>query len=110
KDIYTAEMATASLPVTSVKNWGTYVNILSATPSIQRAPWGVSTKIMVKPDLKTQFKVSFDFNTNLSDEFLGAVYSKVPIAENLLFTPYDLTPPEERESEPEESKGKKKKY
>lgn len=110
-DIEKAEIAILSLPVMSVKNWATYVNILSSTPTIQRASWGVLTRISVKPDPKSQFKVYFDHTANLNRDFLSAVYAKVPVALNILQTPYDLTPPEEKEEEPEQpAAGKKKKF
>jgi hypothetical protein len=93
EDYKTAEIAVLSLPVMSVKNWGTYVNILSAQH--QRPCWGVRTKVSVRPDPKSQFRVHFEFEALLEDDFIAAVHAKRDICRNTLMVPYDLTPKEE---------------
>jgi len=95
EDYATAEIAVLSLPVMSVKNWGTYVNVLNA--QYQRPCWGVLTKIMVRPDAKSQFRVHFEHVAPLEDDFIGAVHARKAICRNTLMVPYDLTPKEETE-------------
>lgn len=94
-DVAKAEMAVMSLPYFSVKNWKTYTNVLSATPTIQRPPYAVATRIKVVPDMKAQFKVTFEFIGNLPEELLSVVSSKIEPAMNILMTPYNLTEPEQ---------------
>jgi len=57
EDIAKSSMATLSIPVTSIKNWGAYVHTLSATA--KRPPWSVVTKVKLLPDEKNQFSVNF---------------------------------------------------
>ena len=52
-----AELAIVDVPVTSVKNYSQYINVLSA--SIGLPAWAVVTEMSTKPDAKTQFKVEF---------------------------------------------------
>ncbi len=96
----TAEIAVLSLPVMSVKNWGTYVNQLNAMH--QRPSWGVMTKIMVRPDPKSQFRVHFEFVSLLEDEVIGAVHGKRDMCRNTLLVPYDM-----EAKEPEDDDAKK---
>ena len=111
EDFKKSEMAIISLPYMSVQNWSNHVNLLASTPTIQRPPYGVVTKISVKPDPKSQFRVHFEFVTNLSDDFLHAVSEKIGVARNILLTPYDLTPGAYDKPAPEpEVAGKKKKF
>lgn len=101
-----SEVALLQLPVTSVKNWGNYVNRLSAM--LNRPPWAVITEVMVERDLKTQFKVLFQEQTPIADtEILGAVSARVQPIQDLLLAPYDYTQETKKE---EEVSGKKKKY
>ena len=94
-DYASAELALLSIPVTSVKNWGTYVNLLASMH--QRAPWGMITRIYVKRHPKFQFQVFFEPMTQLSDEALGHIAPKIDLALQTLLTPKDLTPPEKKE-------------
>ncbi len=93
EDYEKAEIAILSLPVMSVKNWGTYVNILSA--QFQRPCWGMLTKIMVKPDPKSQFRVHFESVIPLADDIIAAVHARRDMCRSTLMVPYDLTPKEE---------------
>lgn len=94
-----AEIAVLSLPVMSVKNWSNYVNLIAAEH--QRTSWGMLTKISVKPDPKSQFKVYFEAAGTLADEFMGAVHGRLEMCVNTLNVPYDMTPPAEKEDEGE---------
>jgi hypothetical protein len=100
-----AELALLSIPVTSVKNFGTYVNVLASAHL--RAPWGMITKIYVKPHPKFQFQVFFEPISKLPDEALSHIAGKIDMALTTLCQPYDLTPPEEREEAKEDNKKKK---
>jgi hypothetical protein len=106
-DVTKAEVATMSLPVMSVPNWAMYVNKISS--SNQRPPYGMITRITVKPDMKTQFKVYFEPVAELTDDFLSAVATKLQLGRDALSVPYDLTPPDQPET-PAADTGKKKKF
>jgi hypothetical protein len=95
EEMTAAEIAVLSLPVMSVKNWGTYVNILSAQH--QATCWGVMTKVMVRPDARSQFRVHFEFVALLDEAIIGAVHSKIDLCKATLAVPYDLSPKEETE-------------
>lgn len=82
-----AEMATMSIPVTSVKHWRNYVNNVAA--SVARPPWGVITKITVTPNSKTQFEVKFDCVGLVSEDILGDVFKRIVRAQDVLLTPYE---------------------
>ena len=92
-----AEIAVLSLPVMSVRNWSNYVNMISA--QFQRPCWGLYTRIIVKPDAKSQFKVHFEMAGVLEKDFLGAVHPRLEMCLNTLNVPYDLTPPAEQKEE-----------
>lgn len=100
-DYEAAEIAVLSLPVMSVKNWSNYVNVIAAAHN--RPAWGVATKISVKPDPRSQFRVHFEYAGDLSDEILGAVHGKKELCRATLMVPYDLTP-QENETPPESGK------
>ena len=55
--VQAAEVAALRPPVTSLKNYGTYVQTIAAT--MKRPPLAVITEIAVVADPKTQFKVTF---------------------------------------------------
>lgn len=96
-DYEKAEIAVLSLPVMSVKNWGTYVNILNA--QYQRPCWGMLTKVSVRPDPKSQFRVHFEAVRPLVDEIIGAVHARRDICRSTLMVPYDLSPKEEEDED-----------
>ena len=85
-----AEIAVLSLPVMSVKNWANYVNGLSA--NYQRPSWGMLTKILVKPDPKSQFRVHFEPVEALADDYIAATHARKEVCRNTLMVPYDLSP------------------
>ncbi len=97
EDYLKAEIAVLSLPVMSVKNWSNFVNGLSA--QFQRPCWGMLTKISVKPDPKSQFRVHFEPVSPLSDEYIAAVHARKEVCRSTLLVPYDLTPGEKEETE-----------
>lgn len=105
KDIAKAEIAVLTLPVTSIRNWGTYVNGLAA--EYRRPPFGVFTEIEVEPDPKRQFTVRFRCTGIVADEgILGAIYGRKPKIDEILMTPYDASGDAEKKADD----GKTKKY
>ena len=71
-DVLSGEMAVLDIPVTSVKNYANYVNVLAA--SIGLPPHAAVTEISTKPDAKTQFKVEFKgIKAVPSDALLDAI-------------------------------------
>lgn len=115
KAIKTGELAILDLPVTSVKNYSQYVNVLAA--SIGLPIWACVTAISAKPDPKTQFKVLFQGIRAAAetDELLDALEARRVEALRIGLLGYDgVTPmPTEEELAAQEaaakaSKGKKK--
>lgn len=92
-EIADSELAVMSIPVTSVKNWGNYVNRVAAT--LQRPPWGVATRIRLVPDAKTQFRVVFELIEPLAGEYLPEIHNKIDLANNALLVPYEMNPEQE---------------
>jgi len=90
EDVESSDMAVMSIPVTSLKNWGNYVNKVSAT--FLRPPWGVITRVSLKPDAASQFKVNFDCVGSLDEEYLPLVNARIALARQALFTPYEMNP------------------
>jgi hypothetical protein len=88
EEIAEADMAMMRIPVTSIRNWGNYVNALSA--SVQRPPWGVLTQIKVAPDPKSQFKVHFEAVQALDNDWLAQIVPRKEMARQMLLTPYDM--------------------
>lgn len=107
EDILKAEMATMKLPVTSVKNWATYINQISA--AYRLPPFAVLTRVSTAPDARTQFKVNFEFiGAVQSVEQIRAIQRKIEEAHRLLLTPYDKKKEEdEEEAAPTTKKSKK---
>lgn len=103
--LQSSEMAVLKVPVTSVKNWSTYVNLVAA--ETQRPTWGVVTEVSVKPDPKTQFKVFFERKDVVDVSLLPKLEPLLRQSLTLTFTPFDMSQPAE---EAEESGGKQKKY
>jgi hypothetical protein len=100
------EMAIASLPPTSVKNWGNYVNTVAS--KVARPYWGVVTEIAVLPHPKNQFEIKFELVEEIPDEYLGRVGEKIEIALKCLTIPYEKT--EAGLSEQEKARASNKKY
>lgn len=60
-----AEVAALRPPVTSLKNYATYVQTVATT--LKRPPLAVISEIAVVPDAKTQFKVTFSLIKAIDD-------------------------------------------
>ncbi len=69
-----AEVVFMKIPVTSVRNWASYVSQLANV--VRRAPWGVVTEIAPQPDPKTMFLVKFALASQFGADILSAVAEK----------------------------------
>ena len=86
--VLTGEMAMLDIPVTSVKNYANYVNVLAA--SIGLPPHAAVTEISAKPDAKTQFKVEFKgIRAVPSDALLDAIEKRQPDATRIGLLGYE---------------------
>jgi hypothetical protein len=63
-----AEVLYAKLPVMSVQNWAKFVTQISSV--VKRPSWGVVCEMSVVPDVKSQFRVQFQFVSLVPDEYL----------------------------------------
>ena len=95
-----AEVGIAKIPVTSVKNWKSYIT--GCAGSLGRPTWSVMTNMSVAKHPKFQLEVSFD-NAGVIEgqDQLSAINARVPELEEMLLTPYSYE---------EDSKPKSKKY
>lgn len=106
--IKVSELAILDVPVTSVKNYSQYVNILAS--SIGLPAWAAVTEISAKPDPKTQFKVEFrGIKPAGDDAILDALEARKAEAVRIGLIGYDSTADESEEEEvPAPKKGAKK--
>lgn len=90
-DIPTAEVATLTLPVTTVnKNWSPYVHKLATL--YNRPPLGMITKLGTVPDVHTQFKITFDDVGPVDKELIGGLIAKASTVKPLLEREYEPNP------------------
>ena len=82
-----AEVALAKIPVTSVKHWSNFVNLVGA--KYKRPPWAVAANISVKPHVSNQIEVKFEFVAPMPTELLAALNAKRESVIPALMTPYD---------------------
>lgn len=106
KNFKTAELAIMTIPVTSVKYWGTFVNGLLA--EYRRPPWAMVTEITVRPNPQTQFEVNFKAVAEIPQEYLIDIRSRLGSANDQLLTPYDASGMTVPGSDPMETDGKDK--
>lgn len=98
-----AEMAVFDVPVTSVRNYGNYVNQLSA--GLNRPMWSVITTVEVKKDQKTQFKVFFTPIDVVNDSsVLLAIKARLDDAKRIVMIPFDESSVEEEAPPPKNTK------
>lgn len=88
-NIKTAELATADIPVTSIRYWASYVNLLASTEA--RPPWAVVTSLSCEPDPKTQIKINFDLVKSIEDKYLSELQARLVTARDILTIPYEKT-------------------
>lgn len=105
----TAELAVLSIPTTSVKNWGTFVNGLNA--EYGRPPWAMVANVAARPHPVNQFEINFKSVAQIPDEYLAAIRDRITAAEEILLTPYDATgmtvPGSDPMKKPEDGKARK---
>jgi len=100
--------ALLTIPVTSVGNWGSYVNLLGAT--MKRPPWAVVTEISVVPNKKNQFEVKFEAVAPINDtDMLTALKAMRDRAEKSALNPYGMMSEEQFKAITEEAEKPKKK-
>lgn len=91
-----APIAFLKLPVTSTKNWGSYVHELNREHQVP--PFAVLTHIYLESDPKTQFKVHFDMIEVIEDEdTLAVLFKRNSEAMDAIEQPYAEPTEEERE-------------
>lgn len=100
KEIAAAEIRCLTLPVTSVKNWGKYMDGVAGDMS--RPSWGVVTTISIVPDPKTQFQVVMEFKelVNFTQEMYDALKKKLADLKKNVIQPYTELPPVEKAVRP----------
>lgn len=74
KHFETAGIAVMSLPPTSIRAWGKYVQWLSQTH--RRPPYGAVTRIFVEPDQKHQFHIEFEFIELVPPPLVAAIVQR----------------------------------
>jgi len=92
--VLAAEVAIMKLPVTSVKFWSQYVNLLSGIH--KRPAYAMITEIGTEPDAKNQFRVVFKPVAEVDLTLLTAINQKVGLSEEILLKPYDPNTDEEK--------------
>lgn len=111
KAIKEGELAIVDLPVMSVKNYSSYVNILAA--SIGLPAWACVTRLTTKPDAKSQFRVEFQGIKGVgSEDILDALETRKTDAIRIGLLGFDTVADESEappEGEGDGSKGKKAK-
>lgn len=85
--ILKAEVAIVDLPVMSVANWGGYVNAVSAAHEVPF--WACITRVQVKPDVKSQFKVWFDFVRPIEHSLMPELFKRREAVNDILTVPYE---------------------
>ena len=103
-----APIVTISVPVTSVENWGGYVNLLAATA--KRPVWSVITRIKLTPHPKNQFVMSFEAVDAINDtDELTAIKARRETAAKIVLTPFGMMSEEQYKdiTEPKPVKARK---
>lgn len=109
EDFRTCELAVIDVPVTSVKNFGSFVNGLAASANIP--PHACYTLIHLERDKKTQYKLTFTALRGLdSEDQLNAVEARREEAKRIALTPYAVGETEEEEAPPAPTRGGKAKF
>lgn len=106
EDHETFESATfgfLKIPVTSVKGYASYVKTIAET--LKRPPWAIVTKITVKPDAKTQLRVTFEPLLNVPPELLAVMKKRHDDAAAVIEFPYQLDTGEKPVKAPVSRKG-----
>lgn len=81
-----SNMAFMKLPVTSVKGYAAFVK--QVVGALKRPPHAIFTKVSVRPDANTQFKVAFEPLSQVPDELLEVVMTRHSEAKEMIESPY----------------------
>lgn len=98
-----AEIRALKVPVTSVKNWSKFVH--RTAEEMQRPSWGVVCLISAIPDPKTQFKLTFEFESlvNFDQKLMDVLTRKRSELAKEMVLPYQQ--PTEQEAPARGKKG-----
>ena len=103
----TSEVAFLKTPVTSVKGWAGYVRSLDALHQVP--PQAVITEIGAITDLKTQYKLTFNYVKDVPEDLMGIVLDRHEEVKNSIEFPY--SPPSSEPVKPAAKKAAtKRKY
>jgi hypothetical protein len=92
-----AGIAYMKLPVTSVKGYAAFVKQIAN--ALNRPPHAIYTKVSVRPDPQTQFKVVFEPLSTIPNELLGMVMKRHEEAKASIefpYTPFEEAPAPQR--------------
>lgn len=101
----TAEVAILKLPVMSVKNWQTYVQMCKAVHG--RPTYGVVTEIGTVPDAKSQFKITFADKGLVELPIIAGILPRMEDIDAMLQHVYEAPPAPSAEDEAKAKKAKK---
>ena len=106
EEIKAAEIATLTVPVTSVKGYSAFAKELTTHAGLP--PFAYRVRIWLEDDAKSQFRVRFEAADRkpLPEKLMPALIERVKEAEKLLDQPYVYIEPEE--AAPKRGAGKKK--
>lgn len=93
-DVEEVDIATATIPVTSVKAWSLYSRDLAQKSNLP--PWAWQTRIWPTPDPKSQFLVHFESTARqpIPEKLYDAIFARVKEAERMINEPYIYVAPE----------------
>lgn len=101
KHFETADPAFMKLPVTSVENWGKYVNQVGQ--AVSRPPDGVITRIFIEPHAKYQYVVNFEMLEKVPDDLAQIVMRRADAAQQSKIEGY--LPPREDDPRQQQQQG-----
>lgn len=81
-----AAIAYMKLPVTSVKGYAAFVKQVAG--ALKRPPHAIFTRVSVRPDPQTQFKVVFEPLSQVPDSLLGVIMQRHEEAKESIMFPY----------------------
>ena len=105
KYVAQAEWGMLKVPVTSISGWANYVKAVAA--SYKRPPFGMVTQIALQPDVKTQFRMTFQALDSIKNNTIGqAILAKRDSILEEMVAPYQ--PKDEEEEAPKKPAAKRK--
>lgn len=104
EDFEASLVAFMKLPVTSVKGYASYVKQIAS--ALRMPPLGVFTKVSVRPDTGSVFKVHFEALGQVPSELLSVIMERRQFAVDTIEAPYSAY--EEPEEKPAKGRGSNK--